>query len=195
MDWQLGISSCDGRPLPVHLLSKITDQVTLTWCFYMCLKRTKEYSGPKWNAEDSQLLYFPTLLCNEGNVFKDSKDIDADPVRSQNSLQTAGAPVLWWLIRTLQSVCGYYCEPPALLLPQVFGNIELIEESAIHRHNNFQTFFQALTLLFRFPMLYSKKTYCHLLLIRSSVDFNWNAFAPQERHGRGVARDHVGVPE
>lgn len=41
-------------------------------------------------------------------------------------------------------------EPPALLLPQVFGNIELIEDSAINHHNNFQTFFQALTLLFRY---------------------------------------------
>ena len=33
--------------------------------------------------------------------------------------------------------------------PQVFGNIELNEDAAINHHNNFQTFFQALTLLFR----------------------------------------------
>lgn len=40
-------------------------------------------------------------------------------------------------------------QPSALLLLQVFGNIELSEETAINHHNNFQTFFQALTLLFR----------------------------------------------
>uniref|UniRef100_A0A674PPN6 Voltage-dependent N-type calcium channel subunit alpha n=1 Tax=Takifugu rubripes TaxID=31033 RepID=A0A674PPN6_TAKRU len=57
--------------------------------------------------------------------------------------------LLWTFVQSFKSGCGYCCEPPALLLPQVFGNIELIEESAIHRHNNFQTFFQALTLLFR----------------------------------------------
>lgn len=39
--------------------------------------------------------------------------------------------------------------PPSHLLSQVFGNIELNEETAINHHNNFQTFFQALTLLFR----------------------------------------------
>jgi len=34
-------------------------------------------------------------------------------------------------------------------LCQVFGNILLSEDSAINKHNNFQTFFQALMLLFR----------------------------------------------
>nr|XP_024002860.1 voltage-dependent N-type calcium channel subunit alpha-1B-like [Salvelinus alpinus] len=37
----------------------------------------------------------------------------------------------------------------AIIGMQVFGNIELNEESAINHHNNFQTFFQALMLLFR----------------------------------------------
>ncbi|XP_047425801.1 voltage-dependent N-type calcium channel subunit alpha-1B isoform X2 [Mugil cephalus] len=37
----------------------------------------------------------------------------------------------------------------AIIGMQVFGNIELNEEAAINHHNNFQTFFQALTLLFR----------------------------------------------
>lgn len=36
-----------------------------------------------------------------------------------------------------------------LCSPQVFGNIELSDETAINHHNNFQNFWQALTLLFR----------------------------------------------
>lgn len=77
-------------------------------------------------------------------------------------------------------------EPPALLLPQVFGNIELIEDSAINHHNNFQTFFQALTLLFRYIPRISIAS-CKPLLMRSSVHFYLNAVAPQECHRRGVA--------
>ena len=37
----------------------------------------------------------------------------------------------------------------SIVSSQVFGNIELNEDTAIDHHNNFQTFFQALTLLFR----------------------------------------------
>lgn len=48
------------------------------------------------------------------------------------------------LFLSLVSIVG-----SSLLLLQVFGNIELIEDTAINHHNNFQTFFQALTLLFR----------------------------------------------
>lgn len=47
----------------------------------------------------------------------------------------------------------YSVTPPALLWPQVFGNIKLNEDSAIDKHNNFQTFSQALTLLFRQSLL------------------------------------------
>lgn len=36
-----------------------------------------------------------------------------------------------------------------LCSPQVFGNIELSDDTAINHHNNFQNFWQALTLLFR----------------------------------------------
>lgn len=39
---------------------------------------------------------------------------------------------------------------PTLSLLQVFGNIELNEDTAINHHNNFRTFLQALMLLFRY---------------------------------------------
>ncbi|XP_056873987.1 LOW QUALITY PROTEIN: voltage-dependent N-type calcium channel subunit alpha-1B [Takifugu flavidus] len=63
--------------------------------------------------------------------------------------------LLWTFVQSFKAL-PYVCLLIAMLFfiyaiigMQVFGNIELIEESAIHRHNNFQTFFQALTLLFR----------------------------------------------
>lgn len=38
--------------------------------------------------------------------------------------------------------CGLYFD-------QVFGNIALVEKNSINKHNNFQSFIQALMLLFR----------------------------------------------
>ncbi|KAM6902920.1 putative voltage-dependent N-type calcium channel subunit alpha-1B [Xenentodon cancila] len=63
--------------------------------------------------------------------------------------------LLWTFVQSFKAL-PYVCLLIAMLFfiyaiigMQVFGNIELIEESAINHHNNFQTFFQALTLLFR----------------------------------------------
>ena len=39
-------------------------------------------------------------------------------------------------------------------LLQVFGNIDLNEDTAINHHNNFRTFLQALMLLFRYNKSY-----------------------------------------
>ncbi|XP_037835455.1 voltage-dependent N-type calcium channel subunit alpha-1B [Kryptolebias marmoratus] len=47
------------------------------------------------------------------------------------------------LIKQMRLKVDFSCSP------QVFGNIELNEETSINHHNNFQTFFHALTLLFR----------------------------------------------
>lgn len=44
-------------------------------------------------------------------------------------------------------------------LLQVFGNIDLNEDTAINHHNNFRTFLQALMLLFR----YKKLCYVYLM--------------------------------
>uniref|UniRef100_A0A674EGL9 Voltage-dependent N-type calcium channel subunit alpha n=1 Tax=Salmo trutta TaxID=8032 RepID=A0A674EGL9_SALTR len=63
--------------------------------------------------------------------------------------------LLWTFVQSFKAL-PYVCLLIAMLFfiyaiigMQVFGNIELNEESAINHHNNFQTFFQALMLLFR----------------------------------------------
>ncbi|XP_006803553.1 voltage-dependent N-type calcium channel subunit alpha-1B isoform X1 [Neolamprologus brichardi] len=63
--------------------------------------------------------------------------------------------LLWTFVQSFKAL-PYVCLLIAMLFfiyaiigMQVFGNIELVEENAINHHNNFQTFFQALTLLFR----------------------------------------------
>ncbi|KAJ7988513.1 hypothetical protein DPEC_G00324360 [Dallia pectoralis] len=63
--------------------------------------------------------------------------------------------LLWTFVQSFKAL-PYVCLLIAMLFfiyaiigMQVFGNIELHEESAINHHNNFQTFFQALMLLFR----------------------------------------------
>ncbi|XP_074474075.1 voltage-dependent N-type calcium channel subunit alpha-1B isoform X1 [Sebastes fasciatus] len=63
--------------------------------------------------------------------------------------------LLWTFVQSFKAL-PYVCLLIAMLFfiyaiigMQVFGNIELNEETAIYHHNNFQTFFQALTLLFR----------------------------------------------
>uniref|UniRef100_UPI0037E984D5 voltage-dependent N-type calcium channel subunit alpha-1B-like n=1 Tax=Semicossyphus pulcher TaxID=241346 RepID=UPI0037E984D5 len=63
--------------------------------------------------------------------------------------------LLWTFVQSFKAL-PYVCLLIAMLFfiyaiigMQVFGNIELNEETAIDHHNNFQTFFQALTLLFR----------------------------------------------
>ncbi|XP_060917618.1 voltage-dependent N-type calcium channel subunit alpha-1B [Labrus mixtus] len=63
--------------------------------------------------------------------------------------------LLWTFVQSFKAL-PYVCLLIAMLFfiyaiigMQVFGNIELNEDTAIYHHNNFQTFFQALTLLFR----------------------------------------------
>ncbi|TSK72080.1 Voltage-dependent N-type calcium channel subunit alpha-1B [Bagarius yarrelli] len=63
--------------------------------------------------------------------------------------------LLWTFVQSFKAL-PYVCLLIAMLFfiyaiigMQVFGNIELNDESAINQHNNFQTFFQALMLLFR----------------------------------------------
>ncbi|KAM4528428.1 voltage-dependent N-type calcium channel subunit alpha-1B isoform 3-T3 [Odontesthes bonariensis] len=63
--------------------------------------------------------------------------------------------LLWTFVQSFKAL-PYVCLLIAMLFfiyaiigMQVFGNIELNEDAAINHHNNFQTFFQALTLLFR----------------------------------------------
>ncbi|XP_051959881.1 voltage-dependent N-type calcium channel subunit alpha-1B [Xyrauchen texanus] len=63
--------------------------------------------------------------------------------------------LLWTFVQSFKAL-PYVCLLIAMLFfiyaiigMQVFGNIELTEESAINHHNNFRTFFQALMLLFR----------------------------------------------
>ncbi|XP_055369528.1 voltage-dependent N-type calcium channel subunit alpha-1B isoform X3 [Betta splendens] len=63
--------------------------------------------------------------------------------------------LLWTFVQSFKAL-PYVCLLIAMLFfiyaiigMQVFGNIELNDETAINQHNNFQTFFQALTLLFR----------------------------------------------
>ncbi|XP_030647621.1 calcium channel, voltage-dependent, N type, alpha 1B subunit, a [Chanos chanos] len=63
--------------------------------------------------------------------------------------------LLWTFVQSFKAL-PYVCLLIAMLFfiyaiigMQVFGNIELNEETAITRHNNFQTFLQALMLLFR----------------------------------------------
>ncbi|XP_062269228.1 voltage-dependent N-type calcium channel subunit alpha-1B-like [Platichthys flesus] len=63
--------------------------------------------------------------------------------------------LLWTFVQSFKAL-PYVCLLIAMLFfiyaiigMQVFGNIELNEDTAIDHHNNFQTFFQALTLLFR----------------------------------------------
>ncbi|KAA0719893.1 Voltage-dependent N-type calcium channel subunit alpha-1B [Triplophysa tibetana] len=63
--------------------------------------------------------------------------------------------LLWTFVQSFKAL-PYVCLLIAMLFfiyaiigMQVFGNIELSDEFAINHHNNFQTFFQALMLLFR----------------------------------------------
>ncbi|XP_058473605.1 voltage-dependent N-type calcium channel subunit alpha-1B isoform X10 [Solea solea] len=63
--------------------------------------------------------------------------------------------LLWTFVQSFKAL-PYVCLLIAMLFfiyaiigMQVFGNIELNEDTSISHHNNFQTFFQALTLLFR----------------------------------------------
>ncbi|GIY88801.1 voltage-dependent calcium channel type A subunit alpha-1 [Caerostris darwini] len=63
--------------------------------------------------------------------------------------------LLWTFIQSFKAL-PYVCLLIAMLFfiyaiigMQVFGNIELIPETAINRHNNFRNFFQGLMLLFR----------------------------------------------
>ncbi|XP_067106473.1 voltage-dependent N-type calcium channel subunit alpha-1B [Osmerus mordax] len=63
--------------------------------------------------------------------------------------------LLWTFVQSFKAL-PYVCLLIAMLFfiyaiigMQVFGNIDLNEETAINHHNNFQTFFQALMLLFR----------------------------------------------
>ncbi|XP_072517638.1 voltage-dependent N-type calcium channel subunit alpha-1B isoform X2 [Salminus brasiliensis] len=63
--------------------------------------------------------------------------------------------LLWTFVQSFKAL-PYVCLLIAMLFfiyaiigMQVFGNIELNEESSINHHNNFRTFFQALMLLFR----------------------------------------------
>uniref|UniRef100_A0A8C5R952 Voltage-dependent N-type calcium channel subunit alpha n=1 Tax=Leptobrachium leishanense TaxID=445787 RepID=A0A8C5R952_9ANUR len=63
--------------------------------------------------------------------------------------------LLWTFVQSFKAL-PYVCLLIAMLFfiyaiigMQVFGNIALLDESAINRHNNFRTFHQALMLLFR----------------------------------------------
>ncbi|XP_073496396.1 voltage-dependent N-type calcium channel subunit alpha-1B isoform X5 [Phyllobates terribilis] len=63
--------------------------------------------------------------------------------------------LLWTFVQSFKAL-PYVCLLIAMLFfiyaiigMQVFGNIALVDDSAINRHNNFCTFFQALMLLFR----------------------------------------------
>ncbi|XP_063791946.1 voltage-dependent N-type calcium channel subunit alpha-1B isoform X6 [Pseudophryne corroboree] len=63
--------------------------------------------------------------------------------------------LLWTFVQSFKAL-PYVCLLIAMLFfiyaiigMQVFGNIGLVDDSAINRHNNFRTFFQALMLLFR----------------------------------------------
>ncbi|XP_076836896.1 voltage-dependent N-type calcium channel subunit alpha-1B [Brachyhypopomus gauderio] len=63
--------------------------------------------------------------------------------------------LLWTFVQSFKAL-PYVCLLIAMLFfiyaiigMQVFGNIELNEETSINHHNNFRTFFQALMLLFR----------------------------------------------
>ncbi|KAG9477608.1 hypothetical protein GDO78_012888 [Eleutherodactylus coqui] len=63
--------------------------------------------------------------------------------------------LLWTFVQSFKAL-PYVCLLIAMLFfiyaiigMQVFGNIALVDEHAINRHNNFRTFFQALMLLFR----------------------------------------------
>ncbi|XP_067376954.1 calcium channel, voltage-dependent, N type, alpha 1B subunit, a [Channa argus] len=63
--------------------------------------------------------------------------------------------LLWTFVQSFKAL-PYVCLLIAMLFfiyaiigMQVFGNIELNEDTAINHHNNFRTFFQALMLLFR----------------------------------------------
>ncbi|XP_042565276.1 probable voltage-dependent N-type calcium channel subunit alpha-1B [Clupea harengus] len=63
--------------------------------------------------------------------------------------------LLWTFVQSFKAL-PYVCLLIAMLFfiyaiigMQVFGNIQLNDDTAINRHNNFQTFFQALILLFR----------------------------------------------
>ncbi|XP_069604080.1 voltage-dependent N-type calcium channel subunit alpha-1B [Ranitomeya imitator] len=63
--------------------------------------------------------------------------------------------LLWTFVQSFKAL-PYVCLLIAMLFfiyaiigMQVFGNIKLVDDSAINRHNNFTTFFQALMLLFR----------------------------------------------
>ncbi|KAM3873751.1 putative voltage-dependent N-type calcium channel subunit alpha-1B [Diretmus argenteus] len=63
--------------------------------------------------------------------------------------------LLWTFVQSFKAL-PYVCLLIAMLFfiyaiigMQVFGDIALMEDSAINHHNNFQTFFQALMLLFR----------------------------------------------
>ncbi|CAM9664735.1 unnamed protein product [Lampetra planeri] len=63
--------------------------------------------------------------------------------------------LLWTFIQSFKAL-PYVCLLITMLFfiyaivgMQVFGNIKLVEENAVSRHNNFQTFLQALMLLFR----------------------------------------------
>ncbi|KAI4902644.1 hypothetical protein NFI96_028704 [Prochilodus magdalenae] len=63
--------------------------------------------------------------------------------------------LLWTFVQSFKAL-PYVCLLIAMLFfiyaiigMQVFGNIELNEDSSINHHNNFRTFFQALMLLFR----------------------------------------------
>ncbi|XP_015686075.1 voltage-dependent N-type calcium channel subunit alpha-1B, partial [Protobothrops mucrosquamatus] len=63
--------------------------------------------------------------------------------------------LLWTFVQSFKAL-PYVCLLIAMLFfiyaiigMQVFGNIALDDDSAINRHNNFQTFLQALMLLFR----------------------------------------------
>lgn len=113
---------------------------------------------------------------------------------------------------------GSGTQPVAFSSLQVFGNIALDDDSSINRHNNFRTFLQALMLLFRcapweaapavflepeWPSVHYPDRHDRALCGKARRGSQGPAPAPgplwasrchpspQERHRRGLARDHA----
>lgn len=79
-------------------------------------------------------------------------------------------------------------------MSQVFGKVAMVDGTHINRNNNFQTFPQAVLLLFRCVgfrvrgLQFNSVFVCYLINVCLSY-----LCLPQMCHWRGVAGDHVGL--
>uniref|UniRef100_A0ACB8EI77 Voltage-dependent L-type calcium channel subunit alpha-1D n=1 Tax=Sphaerodactylus townsendi TaxID=933632 RepID=A0ACB8EI77_9SAUR len=132
----------------VKLLSRGEGIRTLLWTFIKSFQRTKELveKAPMWYINLKCTVHKAPLVAQEASSFEFQDMITINPLCSlmirMPPLPVTALPYVALLIAMLFFIY-------AVIGMQVFGKVALRDGTQINRNNNFQTFPQAVLLLFR----------------------------------------------